>query len=151
MNKKCLLAFNSNFTSFILVRSDIQHCVLQPEHQQPQCWSLTHAFLVANWVKEIFAIVNHKNIQTRDCYPALFLTGTLHQYHIILLLQIHFMNVSLKEIDEFERGVDHNIRRHPPSPLIVKRQEFDVQWGHFYKRSLRFGIENLKQYLRMKA
>ena len=58
----------------------------------------------------------------------------------------------LQEIDEFERGlsgVDHNIRHHPYSSSIIKRQEFDDQRGLFYKRSLHFGIKNLKQYLRM--
>ena len=58
----------------------------------------------------------------------------------------------LQEIDEFERGlsgVDHNIRHHSYSSSIVKRQEFDDQRGLFYKRSLHFGIKNLKQYLRM--
>ena len=58
----------------------------------------------------------------------------------------------LQEIDEFERGlswVDHNIRHHPYSSSIVKRQEFDDQRGLFYKRSLHFGIKNLKQCLRM--
>ena len=58
----------------------------------------------------------------------------------------------LQEIDEFERGLsgmDHNIRHHPYSSSIVKRQEFDDQRGLFYKRRLHFGIKNLKQYLRM--
>ena len=60
----------------------------------------------------------------------------------------------LQEIDEFETGlsgVDHNIRHHPYSSSIVKRQEFDDQRGPFYKRSLHFGIENLDQYLRMNS
>ena len=50
------------------------------------------------WVKVIFAIGNHKNNQTRDCCPVIFFTGTLHQCHIILLLQIHFINAIIARI-----------------------------------------------------
>ena len=45
----------------------------------------------------------------------------------------------LQEIDEFERGlseVDHNIKHHPYSPSIEKRQEFDNQRGLFYKEAI---------------
>ena len=38
--------------------------------------------------------------------------------------------------------MDHNIRCHPNSLLIVKRQEFDDKKGLFYKRSLHFGIKS---------
>ena len=131
INYKCLLAFNSNFTYFILFAVisilELFRCITiylfstvlyNPEFQQPQCWSLTHVFLVVSlWVKVLFAIGNHKRIQTRDCCPVLFFS-LAHCINVTLFdcCRLTLWMLLLQEIDEFKTGlsgVDHNIRHHP--------------------------------------
>ena len=103
-----MLVFNSYFTSFILFAVisilELFRCIATYAFSTKLynratigAALITHSCIASSlWVKVIFAIGNHKNIQTRDCCPFLFLTGTLDQYHIILLLQIHFINVLLQ-------------------------------------------------------
>ena len=104
------------------------------------------------WVKVIFATGNYKNIQTRDCGPVLFFDWHIPSISHYSVVEDSLYECILHEIDEFESGlsgVDHRIRNHPHSSIIIKHQEFDDQRGLFFKRSLPFGIKNLKQYLRM--
>ena len=127
---------------------------LQPELQQPQCWSLTHAFLVVYWLRWYLLLEIIRIFKQGTVAQYCFLTGTLHQCHIIRLLQINFMNAIIARNRRIQgetglSGVDHNIRYHPYSSSIVKHQEFDDQRGLFYKKSLHFGIKNLERYLRM--
>ena len=56
------------------------------------CSSISSSLWVEANIEAIFAIGNHKNNQPMECCPVQILTDTLHEYHIIASLQIHFMN-----------------------------------------------------------
>ena len=81
------------------------------------------------------------------------LTGTLHQYHSIRLLQILFRNAIIARNRRIREDLVEWITASGTtlihSSSIVKHHEFDDQRRRFYKRSLHFGIKNLKQYLKM--
>ena len=103
---------------------------------------------LSNWRSFVFSEYSNKGLLPSTVF------WLAHCINITLLgcCRLTLWMLLLQEIDEFERGlsgVDHNSRHHPYSSSIVKRQEFDDQRGLFYKRSLHFGINNLKQYLRM--
>ena len=139
INYKRLLAFNSNFTYFILINFGtvsmysylrIQHCALQSELQQPQCWSLTHVFLVVYGLRwylllEIIRIFNQGTVAQYCFWLAHCINVTLFDCCRLTLWML-----LLQEIDEYETGlsrVDNNIRQHPFASSMVKRQEFDDQ------------------------
>ena len=130
----------------------IQHCALQPELQQPQCWSLTHVFLVVYGLRwylllELIRIFKQGTVAQYCFWLAYCINVTLFD-----CCRLTSWMLVLQEIEEFETGlsgVDHNIRHHPFSSSMVKRREFDDQRELFYKRNLHFGIKNLEQYSRM--
>ena len=89
---KWLLAFNYNFTSFImfavisileLFRSIATYTFSTALYNQ----SITHPCISSSlWVKVMFAIGHHKSIQTRDCCSVLFFdwhTASISQYSVV--------------------------------------------------------------------
>ena len=155
INYKCLLALNSNFTYFILyavisilelfwcIATYVIHTVFTNRASMAAVQITRSCISSSSWVKVIFAIGNHKNIQTRDCCPLLCL-WLAHCINITLFCCCRFTLwlKLLQEFEEFERG-------HSSLILLKKRREFGDQRGLFYKRSLHFGIKNLKLYSRM--
>ena len=117
-------------------------------HRKLSLWQLTVppvTTTLSNWRSFVFSEYSNKGLLPST---VLWLAHCINST-LLVCCRLTLWMLLLQEIDEFERGlsgVDHNIRHHPYSSSIVK---FDDQRGLFYKRSLHFGIKNLKQYLRM--
>ena len=89
----------------------------------------------------MFTIGNHKNIQTRDCYSELFFdwhTASISQYSVVAdsLKECYYCKKSTNSRDDLVEWITTSGTTHIHSSSIVRRHEFDDQWGLFYKRSV---------------